>query len=72
MLPAFRFKKKERSCVYKRTADLKNQRELNLGSIIGTEKFLTIVKTNYKGLVICYLYFLTANTRLYYPYIVVT
>lgn len=44
MLPAFRFKKKERSSVYKRTADLKNQRELNLGSIIGTEKFLTIVK----------------------------
>jgi hypothetical protein len=32
MLPALKFRKKERSRVYRRTADLEIQRELNLGS----------------------------------------
>lgn len=36
MLPTFRFKKKEKSRIYKRTTDLENQRKLNLGSVIVT------------------------------------
>jgi hypothetical protein len=43
MLPTFKFRKKERYRVYRRTADLENQSELNLGSVIGTE-FFTIVE----------------------------